>query len=332
MKQFLIRSVQPQDLTSLHELAKLAGDGMTSLPADKDYLEQKIYNSKASFEGADIYLDDKQFFLVLEDLEKNKIIGTSCVYSLNQHPDQAFHSYKIEEKRVYSQTLEKEFMRDYLVLDENREPTSLIGTLFLHPDYRSLGLAKWLSRIRYMLIKARQDDFQKLIFAEIRGWISDKGYSPYWENLGKKYFGMDFLQAEALIKKEGYQFIYELMPKEPIPLFLLDNDALEYIGKPHDSSVAAMKMLKDEGFEYHNKIDFFDGGPQFSVKRDDIKTYQSTKMMKPKDIVPHSQKLMVASNLENDFRSLYLAPSETLGKDGLDLLEIKNTDDLFVSE
>lgn len=309
MTDFLIRSIQFDDLDDVLALAKIAGDGMTSLPTKSRNLEAKIEASCATFNNHEIERTAQQFFLVLEDLKEQKIVGTCCIYVSVRHEGQPFHSYKINYERIYSQTLKREFIRDYLTLDENREPASVIGSLFLHPDYRGKGLAKWLSRIRYVLMKAKEDVLEDTVLSEIRGYIDQDGNSPYWNSFGKKYFGMSFPKAEKWIRKKGYQFVYELMPKEPIPLFLLPEEAWEYIGKPHDLSVPAMKMLLSEGFDYNDTIDFFDGGPQFSVKMKNIHTFTRThkiyfQELKDKKIRKNA---MIAYNTKTDFKSVLLS-------------------------
>lgn len=276
MNKFLIRPVHNRDRDDLYALGQLAGKGMTSFPTTLPKIEAKIKASHDSFTGVIQNPYEQQFMLVLEDIEAGKVIGTSCVYALAWREDEAFHSYKLEKKRFYSEALSKEFVRDYLVLNKEFGRSSLIGTLFLHPDYRGKNVAKWLSRIRYLLMALNKEQFQARILAEIRGWIGPDGASPYWEGIGQKYFGISFQEGEALIRKQGYDFVYELMPQDPLPLFLLPEDCVNHIGKPHDESIGAMKILEKEGFSYEGHVDFFDGGPQLTA---DLKALKTVKDM-----------------------------------------------------
>jgi arginine N-succinyltransferase len=62
------------------------------------------------------------------------------------------------------------------------------------------------------------------------------------------------------------------MPKFPIYLDLLPAEAQACIGRPHDTSAIAMKMLLDEGFRFENYVDVFDAGPQVFAPLSEIKT------------------------------------------------------------
>src|SRR3546814_3180684 len=47
---FLIRPARPDDLQPLYEMAKLAGDGFTNLPADRDALAAKLERNEKAME------------------------------------------------------------------------------------------------------------------------------------------------------------------------------------------------------------------------------------------------------------------------------------------
>ena len=113
---------------------------------------------------------------------------------------------------------------------------------------------------------------------------------------------MSFTDAKKIVRQKGYDFIYELMPQSPIHLFLLPQDCIDCIGKPHDDSIGAMKILQQEGFIYENCIDFFDGGPQFSARPDDLKTIKAGQFMAPTDFKPNGKPQMFASTDIHDFR------------------------------
>ena len=76
-----------------------------------------------------------------------------------------------------------------------------------------------------------------------------QGRSPFWDALGRHFFGIDFAEADRLsvINKK---FIAELMPKHPIYIPLLPEEAQDVIGKPHRESVRTVKNLEEEGFTF----------------------------------------------------------------------------------
>ena len=60
---------------------------------------------------------------------------------------------------------------------------------------------------------------------------------------------------------------------------LLPEEAVSVIGKPHDDSVPALKLLEREGFRYEKTIDIFDAGPVLQCHRENIASIRSTKSL-----------------------------------------------------
>src|SRR5207253_11359909 len=104
----VFRPITLEDLPQLGELAAGAGIGLTTLPKDPQLLENRIQESRRSFErlavsskaagagkaesserpGGEIYL------FVLEDLHTGKIVGTSAIVS-KVGGFEPFYAYKI---------------------------------------------------------------------------------------------------------------------------------------------------------------------------------------------------------------------------------------------
>ncbi|MCV5217436.1 arginine N-succinyltransferase, partial [Escherichia coli] len=61
------------------------------------------------------------------------------------------------------------------------------------------------------------------------------------------------------IGKKG--FIADLMPRLPIYINLLSQEAQAVIGQVHDITRPALKLLEREGFTNRGYVDIFDGGP-----------------------------------------------------------------------
>jgi len=60
------------------------------------------------------------------------------------------------------------------------------------------------------------------------------------------------------------------MPKHPVYIAMLDDDARSVIGVPHPTGRAAMRMLEDEGFRAEGYVDIFDGGPTMVARTDNV--------------------------------------------------------------
>lgn len=174
----------------------------------------------------------------------------------------------------------------------NFQNASEIISFWLHPDYRGLGLSRSLSLARFMFIAEFKHLFAEEIIAELRGMIDENGKSPFWEALGKNFFGMDFKRADALTAKSGKQFISDLVSREPIYLDLLPLDAQKVVAVEHPDSSPARHLLESQGFKFNNHIDIFDGGPVLSANRDSIKIIADSKI---------ATISMLQDNLDNNF-------------------------------
>src|ERR1044071_8095475 len=81
---------------------------------------------------------------------------------------------------------------------------------------------------------------------------------------------MTFQDADYFNAINGNQFIADLMPKHPVYVAMLNDDARAVIGLPHPSGRAAMKMLEAEGFRHEGYVDIFDGGPTMTARTNDV--------------------------------------------------------------
>ena len=75
----IIRPVQTNDLEKLYVLAKQAGHGLTTLPADRERLKAKIDASLAAFAKVTDKPEDEYYLFVLEDSTTGEVIGTSAL-------------------------------------------------------------------------------------------------------------------------------------------------------------------------------------------------------------------------------------------------------------
>jgi len=269
----VIRPVEKADLDDLLRLAKMAGSGMTSLSQDSEVLAGNIALAQESFSRLTGDRND-YFLLVMEDTDKNKVVGTSGVYA-KTGSRQAFYAYRLMSVTHYSHSLEKENRSGLLHLTNDYSDCSEVGTLFLDPAYRGNG--HWLSRSRYMLMAQHPERFAVEVIAELRGVIDEKGESPFWNDIGAHFFGMSYDEADRLCGKGSNQFITELMPKYPIYTNLLSNEARQSLGQPHQATRRAMDLLLAEGFVYENLIDIFDAGPLVRAQIDQIKSVRNAR-------------------------------------------------------
>ncbi len=278
---FRLRAARPEDIEPLYEMAKLTGGGFTNLPADRSALEAKLARAEAAFAREDDELGDDQFVLVLENTENGQVRGTCQLFTQvgQQWP---FYSYRLTTLTQHSQELDRTVRAELLSLVTDLEGASEVGGLFLHPNERAGGLGLLLARSRYLFIAMHRD--------------GDAG----------RFFGMSFQEADYFNAINGNQFIADLMPKHPVYIAMLDEDARKVIGLPHPTGRAAMRMLEQEGFAYENYVDIFDGGPTMTARTDQVKSIAEATPGTLSDIsLDIGERALIATGSLKDFRCAY---------------------------
>ncbi len=273
MSLAFMRPVRREDFDAILELAKLSGGGMTNLPSQPEALRPRVEFAADSFTSNPTEPSGEVYMMVLE--QDGKVIGTSAVFSA-VGLDYGFVNYRINKTVHASKQLKKRVERRLLVPTHDFTGCAEVGSLFLSPDARGGGFGKFLARARYLFIAQHRDLVADSVCAELRGWRAPDGKQPFWESLGKLFFDMEFEDADLANSAMGNQIISDLMPRHPIYVALLPDDAKECLGKPHDSAAPAYDMLIKEGFAFNRYIDVFDGGPLLDAYVDDIKTVKES--------------------------------------------------------
>lgn len=276
---YVMRPAELSDFDALRSMAVESGPGFTSLPVDEDILRKRLLKSVDSFAGRLEQPELGKYLMMLENVETGEVAGCSavkCGVGINS----PFFNYRIITLAQASQEADRRFDMDALILTNEFVGCTEVGTLFLRPKHRGAGgLGRLLAQSRYMLISSRPEWFGEKIIAELRGVVSHDGETPFWECLGRQFFRMSFPEADYLSATTDNQFILDLMPKYPIYVDLLPNEAREVIGRCHSDGVPAFKLLEWEGFEFERVVDIFDGGPIMQVSRDMIRTSRDSRIM-----------------------------------------------------
>ncbi|MDA7787995.1 arginine N-succinyltransferase [Sphingomonadaceae bacterium] len=325
---FAMRAARMADLEPLYEMAKLTGGGFTNLPPDREALTAKLERSTAAFSRHDYELGDDQFVLVLENTETKDVRGTCQLFTTvgQQWP---FYSYRITTQTQHSQELDKTVRAEMLSLVTDLEGSSEVGGLFLHPNERAGGLGLLLARSRYLFIAMHRKRFADRILAELRGIIDERGGSPFWDGVAGRFFGMTFQDADYFNAINGNQFIADLMPKHPVYIAMLSDDARSVIGLPHPTGRAAMRMLENENFRAAGYVDIFDGGPSMTARTDDVKSIKEAAQAELSGVdLEKGEKALVATGRFEGFRCSYGA--REIGEDGSVSIDAAAADKLDV--
>ena len=178
----------------------------------------------------------------------------------------------------FSSDLSVGFIHQVLRLKIDTDGPSVIGGLVVDRAYRGRPekIGKLISLSRFLYVGLNPDKFEKTIMSEMAPPLTDEGRSEFWEALGRRFTGMPYQEADV-ISHNNKGFIKSLFPEEDIYTCLLDSKARLVMGQVGDQTKPALHMLKKIGFSYMNEVDPFDGGPHFSVERDEISLVKGLK-------------------------------------------------------
>lgn len=255
----VIRSIQSTDLDALLHMAGQVGSGMTTLKPDRKMLGDRVAIAVASF-AETIPPEERDYMFVLEDTTQGRVAGI-CAIKGAVGLNEPFYNYRIGTLVHSSRELDVFSRMETLYLSNDLTGATELCSLFLHPDYRSGNNGKWLSKSRFLFIAQFKALFTEKIIAEMRGYQAEDGSSPFYEGLGRHFFKMDFDHVDDLTALGKKSFIAELMPRQPLYVAYLPDDAQEVIGKVHKSTLPARKLLEQEGMHFEGYVDIFDAGP-----------------------------------------------------------------------
>jgi arginine N-succinyltransferase len=266
---FVVRAVRRDDLDALMHLASLVGDGMTTLKADLGMLGERIDVACASFAGT-LAVPQRDYLFVMEDTDSGLLVGV-CAIKAAVGLQAPFYNYRIGTQ-VHSSIELGIFSRmETLYLANDLTGCAELCSLFLHPDYRSGANGRLLSKCRLLFMAQFPELFPALVIAEMRGFQGADGTSPFWENLGRHFFQMDFQRADDLSSLGKKSFIAELMPRHPLYVAYLPREAQDVIGMVHRDTAPARHLLEQEGMFYNGYVDIFDAGPVLQARVADLR-------------------------------------------------------------
>src|ERR1700730_5594352 len=100
---FIHPEIKRRDLPSILELATTFS--LLNLPADERILSEKIERSYKSFRGESGQPEDSEYFFVVEDVEKKKIVGTSVILAKHGTEDSPHTYFDVQKKERHSKEL-----------------------------------------------------------------------------------------------------------------------------------------------------------------------------------------------------------------------------------
>lgn len=317
----VVRAIREQDLDNLLALAKQVGSGMTTLKPDRKTLGQRVEIACASF-AEQIPVQQRDYMFVMEDTGSGQVVGV-CAIKSAVGLDEPFYNYRIGTL-VHSSNELKVFSRmDTLYLSNDLTGCAELCSLFLHPGYRVGSNGKLLSKSRFMFIAQFPHLFTEKLIAEMRGFQTPDGKSPFWDSLGNHFFRMDFNRADDLTSLGKKSFIAELMPRHPLYVAYLPQEAQDVIGRVHIDTAPARRLLEQEGMYYEGYVDIFDAGPVLQARVRELRSLRESTLSDAGDELPAAHDdgpLLVASTAMRDFRVISAQGGSMLSPTQLQLL------------
>lgn len=270
----VVRAIRENDLDGLMQLATQVGTGMTTLKPDYGMLSQRVEIACASF-AEQIAPSQRDYMFVMEDTSNGRLAGI-CAIKAAVGLDEPFYNYRIgilvhssRELKVYTQM-------ETLYLSNDLTGATELCSLFLHPDYRGGTNGKLLSKSRLLFLAQFPHLFSERVIAEMRGFQNADGTSPFFEGLGRHFFKMDFDRVDDLTSLGKKSFIAELMPRQPMYVAYLPDDAQEVIGKVHVNTAPARRLLEQEGLHFEGYVDIFDAGPVLQSRISELRALRDS--------------------------------------------------------
>ncbi|GAA4030604.1 arginine N-succinyltransferase [Actimicrobium antarcticum] len=313
----LVRPVTEADIPALEALAAGATAGVHTLPKHRDAIERAVQRSIASFAARVDLPSEESYTFVLEDSATGRVIGSAALAAM-AGINGTFFAFRNDVMQQVSRDLNISHSVHALTLCSGLTGHSQLSSFYVDGgDGIDEAAAALLSRARLLFAAIAPQRFGDRFFASLAGVTGSDGHSPFWEALGRKFFQIDFLEAERLIEGgRNRSLIIELMPHYPVYVPLLPGDAQAAMGQVHGEGELPLQILSDEGFEPDEFIDIFDGGPILQAHKHALRSFSAalSRRVAAADEQPASQSAtvtyLVSTTSDNQFRAiLFDAPA-----------------------
>lgn len=304
---YLVRPVEASDIPALESLATVVTPGVHTLPRTRATIERAVERSIASFKAQPDVPTEESYFFVLEATADKSIAGTAAI-SATAGSSGTFFAFRNDVLNQVSRDLNISHNVHALSLCSDLTSCSQLSSFYLRDRSGAGNEAALLSRARLLFAAIAPQRFSEKFFASMSGITDGNGRSPFWEALGRKFFQMDFLEAERMIEgARNRTLIVELMPHYPVYVPLLPGEAQAAMGQVHAEGELPFQILTDEGFEPDEYIDIFDGGPILQAHKNALRSFSRstvrTVAASANDDAP-ADTFLIAAAREDRFRAI----------------------------
>jgi len=273
---YVVRPVEPADVGALETLLAASMPGVHTLPRTREKIAALVERSCASFAAHVDIPSEETYLFVLEDLEHHELVGTAAIHA-SAGSNGTYFAFRNDVIQQVSRDLNISHSVHALTLCSELTAYSQLSGFSIRQRDKTGHEAALLSRARLLYAVLAPHRFGDRFFVPLAGVTNDDGQSPFWDALGRKFFKMDFLDAERVIGgARNRTLIVELMPHYPVYVPLLPGPAQAAMGQIHPSGQLAFDLLTEEGFEADEYIDIFDGGPILQAHKNALRSFRGS--------------------------------------------------------
>ncbi|WP_024870656.1 arginine N-succinyltransferase [Tolumonas lignilytica] len=273
----IMRPAAMADLAQIERLAEASGPMVCTLPAHRRNLLDKVEQSLSALQSDVMMPAEESYFFVLEETATGQLLGTSAIVAQAGYLD-PFYAYRNDVIVHSSRALKVHNRVHALTLTHALSDHSQLCSFFITPALRNTHLPQLLSLGRLLFIAQHPERFSQALLAVLPGIADKAGHSPFWEHVGRKFFGIDYNQVEYYNGTRNKTFIAELMPHHPLYVSLLNEEAQAVMGLVHPDAELQFEILSGDGFEADNFVEIFDAGPIVTARRNTLYSWQQSKV------------------------------------------------------
>mgnify|MGYP003874221105 FL=1 len=307
---YVVRPVELADVDALENLAAVMTPGVHTLPRTRDTIAAFVERSIASFAAQVDIPSEESYLFVLEDGASGEVVGTAAVHA-SAGSNGTYFAFRNDVIQQVSRDLNISHSVHALTLCSELTACSQLAGFHLRDRAAAGDEAALLSRARLLYAVLAPHRFGDRFFVPLAGVTDAGGQSPFWNALGRKFFKMDFLDAERVIGgSRNRTMIVELMPHYPVYVPLLPGDAQAAMGQIHPSGQLAFDLLTAEGFEADEYVDIFDGGPILAAHRLSLRSFsgsQQRRVDSAPDVMPDKLVTYAVATNAQRFRAITVA-------------------------
>jgi arginine N-succinyltransferase len=290
---FIVRPAQMGDVNALEELAALTLPSVHTLARTTEQVSASVERSIASFAAHVDIASEESYLFVLASTTDGHIAGTAAIHA-SAGSNGTYFAFRNDVIQQVSRDLDLSHSVHALTLCSELTAYSQLSGFCMRDAGPGEPLhavqaaqAALLSRARLLFAALAPHRFSDRFFVPLAGVTDDAGQSPFWDAVGRKFFQMDFLDAERVIGgARNRTLILELMPHYPIYVPLLPGAAQAVMGQIHASGEVAFNLLTEEGFEADDYIDLFDGGPILQAHKHGLHSFTASIVRTVADMTP----------------------------------------------